>query len=186
MPESARCRMLRAFLVPVREQLRWLNLAQCGISDIGLQQLDECTHLTRLHLENTSIGDVGIGHLSALHDIVYLNLYGTKVTDAALPALLSRKKLKNLYLWKSNVTRDAVLDVRVTRPDLVLSYGARYEDEQRRIWKLAQQFHLNLLKDTQTDSPEYHSMLREFQTALREVERTKPAKQEVAEQSKKE
>lgn len=167
-----------ALLVPLREQLRWLNLARCEISDAGLRHVGKCTRLTRLHLQNTSIGDPGIVHLGGLDDLTYLNLYGTEVTDAVFPVLRKHEKLRNLYLWKSKVTRDAILDVRGQRPDLVLSYGARYETEQRQIWELARQFHRALLRDTPAGSLDYHSKLREFQTALRDVQRSDSAKQE--------
>lgn len=96
-------------LIPISNQLLWLNLARTGITDKGTPLIAKNKLLTRLHLENTSISDSSTNHLSNLSDLEYLNLYGTKISDASISNLKKLKKLKKIFLWQTKMTTDGAI-----------------------------------------------------------------------------
>ena len=52
-----------------------------------------------------------------------LNLYGTNVTDTVLEPLKSLPRLHKLYLWKTQVTYDAVVTLEQVKPGLEWNLG---------------------------------------------------------------
>ena len=91
-------------LLPVADQVLWLNLARTRISDFSGKNLERFRLLTRLHLENTKVSDGISPHLSKLNSLEYLNLYGTKVSDASIPHLTNLKNLKKVFAWQTKIT----------------------------------------------------------------------------------
>lgn len=96
-------------LIPISNQLLWLNLARTGITDKSAPLIAKNKLITRLHLENTSISDSSTNHLSKLSDLEYLNLYGTKISDASISNLKELKKLKKIFLWQTKMTTDGAI-----------------------------------------------------------------------------
>ncbi|MDX1564461.1 MAG: c-type cytochrome domain-containing protein [Phycisphaeraceae bacterium] len=93
-------------LLPLKQQVAWLNLAKTKITDSGLATLAQMPNLNQLHLEKTSIGNAGLAHLKGADNLEYLNLYGTQVSDAGLAHLAGLKNLKKLFVWQSKVTKE--------------------------------------------------------------------------------
>jgi hypothetical protein len=60
-------------------------------------------------------------------NLEYLNLYGTKVTDAGLQHLKGLAKLKKLYLWQTEVTKDGADGLIAAIPGLYINRGADAE-----------------------------------------------------------
>ena len=110
-------------LLPIAEQVTWLNLGNTRVTDVGLEVLSEFPHLTRLHLENTAITDAGLEHLAGLEYLEYLNLYGTAVTDRGLEHLSGLENLAALYLWQTEVTPDGADRLRQRLPSLTVNMG---------------------------------------------------------------
>jgi hypothetical protein len=110
-------------LVPVKEQLTWLDLAGTGVSEAGLAQVAGLPNLTRLHLQKTQVTDAGLAHLKGLEHLSYLNLYGTQVTDAGLKQLEGLKNLRSLYLWQTKVTEAGVKALQEKNPGLKIDTG---------------------------------------------------------------
>jgi uncharacterized membrane protein/mono/diheme cytochrome c family protein len=92
-------------LLPLAEQITFLDLSRTGIGDQDLAIIGRLPHLTRLRLEQTAITDAGLTHLSGLQHLEYLNLYGTAITDVGLQSLSSLENLRSLYLWQTAVTQ---------------------------------------------------------------------------------
>jgi uncharacterized membrane protein len=111
-------------LLPVAEQITWLDLSGTRVGDVGLATLAKMPHLTRLFLQKTAISDDGLRHLSGLKNLEYLNLYGTNVTDAGLEHLEGLDRLKALYLWQTRVTEEGAEQLKETQPDLEIVLGA--------------------------------------------------------------
>jgi len=95
-------------LLPISEQILWLNLAKTGITDKSGPLLSTFKNLTRLHLEGTNISDAFPPFLSNLQNIEYLNLYSTGLTDSSIPHFQKLKKLQKIFLWKTNITAAGV------------------------------------------------------------------------------
>jgi hypothetical protein len=110
-------------LLPVAEQIAWLNLGRTPVGDAGMPVIGQLKNLSRLHLEKTDIGDDGLAHLKNLERLEYLNLYGTSVSDAGLSHLNALSRLRSLYLWQSNATREGVAQLTAALPELSVNMG---------------------------------------------------------------
>jgi uncharacterized membrane protein/mono/diheme cytochrome c family protein len=111
-------------LLPVAEQITWLDLSGTRVGDLGLAALAKMPHLTRLSLAKTAIGDEGLRHLSGLQNLEYANLYGTSVSDAGLKHLEGLDRLRALYLWQTQVTNEGAAHLKQTHPNLEIVLGA--------------------------------------------------------------
>ena len=110
-------------LLPVSEQIAWLNLGRKPVGDEGMAVVGQLKNLSRLHLEKTEVTDDGLSHLQDLERLEYLNLYGTAVSDAGLTHLSSLERLRSLYLWQSNATPEGVAQLKTALPDLDVNMG---------------------------------------------------------------
>ncbi|SMD42366.1 Uncharacterized membrane protein [Aquiflexum balticum DSM 16537] len=90
-------------LLPVKDQIYWLSLAETGLQDYDLNQIAQFSNLHRLRIENNPITDSGISALSSLSKLESLNLNGTKVSEAGLETLAEIQTLKSLYLWNTAI-----------------------------------------------------------------------------------
>ena len=110
-------------LLPLSQQITWLDLGRTSITDTGMEAVGQLTNLRKLHLENTSITDDGLIHLKDLEHLEYLNLYGTSISDAGLLHLSNLKELKSLYLWQTNATEEGASKLNEELPDLYINMG---------------------------------------------------------------
>ena len=95
-------------LLPISEQILWLNLGKTGITDKSGPLLSMFKNVTRLHLEGTNISDAFPPFLSKLQNIEYLNLYSTGLTDSSISHIQKLKKLQKIFLWRTNITATGV------------------------------------------------------------------------------
>ncbi len=93
-------------LLPIGDQITWLDLSHTGVGDAGLAVLAKMPNLTRLYLQGTAVGDKGLEQLKGLKHLEYLNLGGTSVTDAGIGQLAALEGLHTVYLWQTKVTPD--------------------------------------------------------------------------------
>ena len=103
-------------LLPIANQIAWLDLAGTRVSDAGMSVVAEMRNLTRLDLANTAVTDAGTRALSGLRRLEYLNLRGTRVGDGTLATLTQLPALRSLYLWETSVTDAAVDGLRAAKP----------------------------------------------------------------------
>lgn len=111
-------------LLPIAQQVTWLDLSGTRVSDAGMAVLARMPNLTRLHLGQTAVGDAGLRHLAGLAHLEYLNLYGTRVGNAGLQSLQGMSRLGSVYLWGTGVTADGAERLRGQRPGLQVVLGA--------------------------------------------------------------
>jgi len=90
-------------LLPIKEHIYWLSLAETGIQDPDLSLIAQFSNLRRLRIENNPISDTGILTLKNLSRLEILNLNGTKVSASGLGPLAEIKSLKSLFLWNTAV-----------------------------------------------------------------------------------
>ena len=90
-------------LKSVQENLVWLHLTNCGITDEDLVIIGGLPNLYKLNLNRNAITDKGIVELANLSKLEYLNLYGTSITEKSLPGLIKLPKLKKLYAWETAI-----------------------------------------------------------------------------------
>jgi len=118
-------------LLPLAEQLTWLDLARTQITDAGLTKIGQLKNLSKLHLQQTAVTDEGLAGLEGLEYLEYLNLYGTQVTDAGLEHLKGLKNLRAVYLWQTGVTKEGARALQEALPDLEINMGWDEEDEAK-------------------------------------------------------
>lgn len=117
-----------ATLPGIKDQLIWLDLSNCGISDEDLKTIGSLPNLMKLNLHGNNISDNGVQYLAGLSKLEYLNLYDTNVTDDCIMSFASFEKLKRVYLWNTRVISDARVDsLRIKRPDLSIVYKLPFE-----------------------------------------------------------
>ena len=69
------------------ENLRELDLHECGIGDDGLRHVAEIATLETLDVGGTNVSDSGLRHLAVLKNLRWLGVDDTRVTDAGVQAL---------------------------------------------------------------------------------------------------
>lgn len=110
-------------LLPIKEQLTWLNLADTKITDDDLIIIGQFLNLSRLRLENNTVTDAGLQHLIALSHLESLNLYNNRITDAGLLVLEKLPALTRVYLWKTDITQVGISKLQVNRPEMQINAG---------------------------------------------------------------
>jgi len=111
------------FLLPISEQIAWLNLSRTSMTPGAFQFISNFNNLTRLYLQNTNVSDSDLEWISSYDHLEYLNLYGTEVSNSGLTYLSALKQLKSVYLWQTNVTGEGVSELKENRPGLVVNLG---------------------------------------------------------------
>ncbi|WP_372634287.1 c-type cytochrome domain-containing protein [Fodinibius sp.] len=110
-------------LLPLSEQITWIDLGQIPVTDADLTVLPEFKNLTRLHLEQTNVTDSLLVNVSGLENLEYLNLYATDITDEGLEYLENSKNLRSLYVWQTQVSEEKVLELKEKLPELYIDTG---------------------------------------------------------------
>jgi hypothetical protein len=104
-------------LMPVADQLLWLNLARTKVSDKCGPYLAKLKNLTRLHLENSEVSDDISPFLAELKELKYLNLYGTNISDASISNLKKLPNLNKVFLWQTKITPKGAEDLKMSFAD---------------------------------------------------------------------
>jgi len=115
-----------ALLLPLKDQLLWLNLGRTRITDEGLKIVGQLTNLTRLSLDYTGIQDSGLEKLVTLAKLNSLNLVGTTVGDQGIAYLSQLKKLKRIYLYQTKVTHIGIQNLSRNLAAVEIDTGSYY------------------------------------------------------------
>lgn len=110
-------------LLPIADQVTWINLARTGVRDEDLISLSEFRNLTRLNLQLTGISDSTLSSIASLKNLEYLNIYGTAITDDGLQHLEELENLKSLYLWQTDVSLERIQLLKERLPKLTVDIG---------------------------------------------------------------
>lgn len=110
-------------LLPIGDQITWLDLSHTGVGDAGVAVLAKMPNLTRLYLQGTAVGDKGLEQLKGLKHLEYLNLGGTSVTDAGIRQLAALEGLHTVYLWQTKVTSDGAKQLQDAAESLQVILG---------------------------------------------------------------
>ena len=111
-------------LLMAKEQITWLDLSNCNLTDSISEVLPKLHNLTRLNLNSNPISDLSIAGLKKLKNLEVLNLYGTEVTDKSFEYIKQIPALKRLYLWKTPVTVRGLKELNAVLPNLKIISGS--------------------------------------------------------------
>ncbi|HEY5919304.1 MAG TPA: DUF2231 domain-containing protein [Chryseolinea sp.] len=118
-----------ALLLPLKDQLLWLNVGRTAITNEGLKVISQLSNLTQLNLEHTKIGDAGIESLVPLKRLTSLNLVGNQVSNEGLLHIERLEKLEKVYLFQTEISHEGVDKLVKDRPKLEIDTGG-YEMPQ--------------------------------------------------------
>ena len=107
----------------VHEQLVWLQLPNCRLTDEDMEELSGLDNLFRLNLSQNPIGDDGMEQLKGLQRLEQLNIYGTRVSNNGLEMLAGLPALKKLFVWDCPI--DSASVTKVIRPGLEIVHQLR-------------------------------------------------------------
>ncbi|MBL0743532.1 c-type cytochrome domain-containing protein [Chryseolinea lacunae] len=111
-------------LLPLKQQIVWLNLSRSKITDEGLKTVAQLSGIRQLQLEYTAVGDAGLNHLTSLEQLRLLNVVGTKVTDAGVASLSPLTNLKKLFLYQTTVTAEGIRKFQSSTPAVIVDTGS--------------------------------------------------------------
>lgn len=92
------------YLLESLDDLRFLSLADTGISDEGMEYITQLYALEELHLDNTAITNSSLARLRELPRLRILDLKDTRITDEGLARLGGLANLRGLYLTRTPIT----------------------------------------------------------------------------------
>ena len=108
----------------IKNNITWLNLADCMLNDNHLSYISNFPNLTRLKIQkNPLVTNKGIEALQKLEHLTELNLYGTRVTNNTLITLGQMKSLKKLFVWNTRITDKDIADFKALHPDVEVIAG---------------------------------------------------------------
>jgi uncharacterized membrane protein len=107
-------------LSPYFEVFSKVSLIASGIDDAGLYYISKMVNLKELYLQKTNIDGSGLLYLTNLPKLERLNLSFTKIDDRAAIDLLKVPKLKEVYLYRTNTTKEVIEALSKNKPSLSL------------------------------------------------------------------
>ncbi|MBT4666170.1 MAG: DUF4339 domain-containing protein [Opitutae bacterium] len=106
------------------QKIVWLDLSKGNLTDLAVSRLSKIPNLRNLYLEdNKGITSRGVSGLSGLSKLKCLNLVGTSLDDSVVDALSGMTSLKEVYLWRSGLSAEALQKLRDARPDMLVQAG---------------------------------------------------------------
>ena len=108
----------------IKNNITWLNLADCMLNDNHLSYISNFPNLTRLRIQkNPLVTNKGIEALQKLEHLTELNLYGTRVSNNTLITLGQMKSLKKLFVWNTRITDKEIADFKALHPEVEVIAG---------------------------------------------------------------
>lgn len=95
-------------LAKASEQITWLEFKNAGLSDEDLKYLQPLKNLTRVRLQGNNISSLGVATFSNFKHLESLNLNETKIDDSIFNILKNNNSLKNIYVWQTDITPEAI------------------------------------------------------------------------------
>jgi uncharacterized membrane protein len=105
-------------LSPFYEVFSSVSLTSSGIDDAGLYYIGQMVNVKKLYLQKTGLDGSGLVYLQNLPHLEVLNLSFTKIDDKAAIDLLKIPNLKEVYLYRTNTTKQVIDALSKNKPGL--------------------------------------------------------------------
>ncbi len=105
-------------LHPYTDVFSKASLVSSGIDDAGLYYVSQMINLEKLFLQKTKLDGSGIIYLQNLHKLRILNLSFTNVDDKSAIDLLKIVNLEEVYLYRTNTSKQVVEALQKNKPGL--------------------------------------------------------------------
>jgi hypothetical protein len=103
-------------------ELQELRLSNTSVTDEGLSQITKNQQLDLLHLNHTNVSTLGLDWLKDMPSVSSLELRGTQIDDGIVDILVAMPKLLGVDLRDTNVSADAVADLRRRSRRLIIHH----------------------------------------------------------------
>ncbi|MBN37857.1 MAG: hypothetical protein CMI29_05265 [Opitutae bacterium] len=111
-------------LDPLAEYIVSLDLTNSKVTDEGLGLLLQMKNLEKLNLEGTkAVTSAGVAKLKPLEKLTHLNLVRAQMDDTLIDTLIGMENLREVYLYQSGLTEDAIARLGVARPKMFVKGG---------------------------------------------------------------
>jgi len=111
-------------LLLIAQHLVILDLTKSAVTDEGLAVLKKFPNLQKLTLEgSTKITTEGVRHIAEIPSIEKLNLVRVKLDDSAVDLLSAMKGLREVYLYQTQLSDDAIQRLKDARPQIFVNAG---------------------------------------------------------------
>jgi uncharacterized membrane protein len=110
-------------LLLAKEQITWLNLSNCNLSDAISEILPKLPNLTRLNIHSNPITDKSIKDLNSLKHLTSVNVYNTQITNTGFQKIVQLKSLSKLFVWQTAITVPEVEEVATKYPKISIISG---------------------------------------------------------------
>jgi len=105
-------------LLLAKDQITWLDLSNCYLTDELLDLIKDFTNLTRLNAHSNPITDLSVPSLENLEHVNSINLYNTQISNSSLEKLVSLPSLTKLFIWKTDITDEEIMKISDKYPDI--------------------------------------------------------------------
>lgn len=98
-------------LLLAKEQITWLNLSNCNLTDEISEVLPKLLNLTRLNIHSNPVTDASIKDLNTLKHLTSVNVYNTQISNTGFLELVQLASLEKLFVWKTAITTSEIEEV---------------------------------------------------------------------------
>ncbi len=95
-----------------------VSLAASDIDDPGLYYVGQMVNVKKLYLQKTKLDGSGLLYLQNMKNLEVLNLSFTRIDDKAAIDLLKIPNLKEVYLYRTNTSKEVLLAIEKNKPGL--------------------------------------------------------------------
>ena len=108
----------------IAQHLVILDFTNSEVTDNGLSILQKFPNLQKLTLENSSkITSEGVRHLANIVSLENLNLVRVKLDDSAVDAIATMNNLREVYLYQTGISEEAIRALKESVPKLFVNAG---------------------------------------------------------------
>jgi uncharacterized membrane protein len=112
----------------VADQITFLKLANCKLSDNLMEEMPDFPHLTRIDLSKNQLSGKMIPYLIKHPNLESVNLNETLVSHKSLQDLLAQSNLLRVYIWKTPVSPEEISNLAQTYEDVELISEFRFQE----------------------------------------------------------
>ncbi|MDG1138656.1 MAG: GYF domain-containing protein [Opitutales bacterium] len=113
-----------ANLLPIANHVVSLDLTNSKITDQGVSHILKLVNLRKLNMEGAvGITSVGASQLKSLAKLEHLNLINVKLEDSIIDSLLNLESLREVYLFKTGISEEAIKRLKSERPKMFVNAG---------------------------------------------------------------
>ncbi len=98
-------------LLLAKNQITWLDLSNCNLTDDMLSVITDFTNLTRLNVHSNPLTDGSLYYIENFKYLTSINMYNTKISNESLEKLVLMPSLAKLFVWKTDISKEEIQNI---------------------------------------------------------------------------